>query len=458
MLTLTGSAYAIIFFFYWRMIDMKKAILCLIFTCLLVLAGCGDNNNDNGTGGNVPPTITSMTPNEVSRGQINVQGHIIGTNLNGATSVNLGDGITVQTMNVTSSTEINVQFSVAAGTAAGPRTITVTTSRGTATSSTAFSVINNRAPTPKISVSPLSGAKNTTFTFNASDSTDAAAPASIRSYLWNFGDNETANGRIVEHKYAKPGTYTVTLTVTDDSGATNQATTTIEVAEGRAPVVRYTILPESGDIFTTFTFDASASKDKDGTIQAFDWDFGDGEKASGPVVTHKFSKAGVFGVVLTETDNDGIESALEKDLRVEEFDEQIAKDEIRFVLEVFFKRFGELEHLSADVIVEHWSSSPDCPGREREIRIIENQQETLKSTSNEITEPIDVFIHPSHVSANATVVARFQFTRNDGTTGDGTVEHDFTMKFEDDEWQVCNFKLATASEPMQHLFSTDEHP
>lgn len=43
---------------------------------------------------------------------------------------------------------------------------------------------------------------------------------SIIGYAWNFGDGSTGVGVNPEHEYAFPGTYTVTLTVTDDTGAT----------------------------------------------------------------------------------------------------------------------------------------------------------------------------------------------------------------------------------------------
>lgn len=43
---------------------------------------------------------------------------------------------------------------------------------------------------------------------------------SVVEYAWDFGDGQTATGaqQVVRHTYAQPGSYTVTLTVTDDEG------------------------------------------------------------------------------------------------------------------------------------------------------------------------------------------------------------------------------------------------
>jgi len=52
----------------------------------------------------------------------------------------------------------------------------------------------------------------TEITFDASAST-----GDIQSYSWNFGDGETATGKIVNHKYQYPGEYYVSLIVSDSN-------------------------------------------------------------------------------------------------------------------------------------------------------------------------------------------------------------------------------------------------
>jgi PKD repeat protein len=61
--------------------------------------------------------------------------------------------------------------------------------------------------------------------FNSAGSFDP--DGSIASYAWDFGDNTQGTGPSPQHTYQAGGTYTVTLTVTDDQGATSTATTSV---------------------------------------------------------------------------------------------------------------------------------------------------------------------------------------------------------------------------------------
>ncbi|MEN8168112.1 MAG: PKD domain-containing protein [Pseudomonadota bacterium] len=62
--------------------------------------------------------------------------------------------------------------------------------------------------------------------------------------------------------------------------------------------------PYDGIVGIPVTFDGTGSSD-DGTIVAYDWDFGDGSTGSGPTPTHAYAAAGAYTLTLTVTDNDG---------------------------------------------------------------------------------------------------------------------------------------------------------
>jgi len=138
--------------------------------------------------------------------------------------------------------------------------------------------------------------------FNASTSYDP--DGFIVTYFWDFGDGNNATGVITAHSYADDGNYTVTLTVTDDDGATASANATKTVLN-RSPVADFTYSPPSPLINETVTFNASTSYDPDGFIVSYFWDFGDETNASGVTTNHSYSTAGNYTVTLTVTDDDG---------------------------------------------------------------------------------------------------------------------------------------------------------
>jgi PKD repeat protein len=88
----------------------------------------------------------------------------------------------------------------------------------------------NRAPTASITRS----CTDLTCTFNGAGSSDA--DGAIASYAWNFGDGTTSTATNPQHVYGSAGTYQVSLTVTDDGGATNTATTSVTVSNQASPI------------------------------------------------------------------------------------------------------------------------------------------------------------------------------------------------------------------------------
>jgi PKD repeat protein len=111
--------------------------------------------------------------------------------------------------------------------------------------------------------------------------------------------------------YAKPGDYTVTLSVSDTDGKSVTKTIIVKVtppgSSGKDSAVelvrieanRTNIYEGESISFTGF------ARDLDGDVLTYTWDFGDGsDKKTGKDVEHTFNKAGTFTVTLNVTDTD----------------------------------------------------------------------------------------------------------------------------------------------------------
>ncbi|WP_307377114.1 PKD domain-containing protein [Microbacterium sp. W4I20] len=180
-------------------------------------------------------------------------------------------------------------------------TLTVTDDRGTTDTIT--------QPVTVQAANVLPSASFEAVTTHMSVAVDAAASAdsdgTIATYSWAFGDGAVGSGATETHAYTTPGTYTVTLTVTDDRGGS--ATTTKQVTAALAPnVAPVASLAATIDNLNA-SLNASASSDSDGTIVSYAWDFGDTttKTTTTATTTHDYTAAGTFTVTVTVTDDRG---------------------------------------------------------------------------------------------------------------------------------------------------------
>jgi PKD repeat protein len=104
----------------------------------------------------------------------------------------------------------------------------------------------------------------------------------------------------------------VTLTVTDDDGATNSRTRTVmPMAPNQAPTADFT--SSCTELACDFT---DGSTDGDGTIASRSWAFGDGTTSSQTNPSHAYGTAGTYTVTLTVTDDDGATDSRTRDVTV----------------------------------------------------------------------------------------------------------------------------------------------
>src|SRR6056297_3201452 len=133
----------------------------------------------------------------------------------------------------------------------------------------------NQAPTASFT----SSCADLGCSFDGSGSSDS--DGTIASYAWDFGDGSTGSGSTASHSYAAGGTYTVTLTVTDDAGATDASSQNVTVSE-----------PSTGGV----TLSANGFKNKGRWTTDLSWD--------GATTTN----VDIYrdGGLLTTTANDGL--------------------------------------------------------------------------------------------------------------------------------------------------------
>lgn len=164
---------------------------------------------------------------------------------------------------------------------------------------------------------PYHGTINTAILFDGSRSSDS--DGNITQWLWNFGDHTNATGVAILHTYSTVGTYSVTLTVTDDKGDTDTDTTTCVITQpNRAPTKPIITGPTTGTKNTNYAYSALSTDADNDTIQyTFDWaDSSSTPSSSGFIqsgetysINHTWVTAGRFTIRITASDNQSTSSS-----------------------------------------------------------------------------------------------------------------------------------------------------
>ncbi len=146
---------------------------------------------------------------------------------------------------------------------------------------------------------PLAGTIATLFTFDGSASVSAVGQSTGLDYAWDFGDGSALGSEPqVTHQYTKVGTYSVTLTVTDNVAGKINRTQVQAVVKAIPPQARMVVSPVNGQAPLTVHFDASASTYIGNTIAEYSFDYGDGDNAvtHTPQSVHIYKQPGTYKV------------------------------------------------------------------------------------------------------------------------------------------------------------------
>ena len=188
-------------------------------------------------------------------------------------------------------------------------TLTVTDKNGLSGNSSMRITAAELQPPAAVIQAPQQADVGQPITFDGSGSTGGNP---IVNYAWNFGDRNSGSGAVVEHVYNKAGQYTVTLTVTDNTGLVGESKVEIVINElEQSPPVAVLAGPTQAPVGQDVTFDASESTPGSSPIANYAWDFGNGETTEGKnkvTVTTQYVAVGTYPVTLTVTDEDGLSS------------------------------------------------------------------------------------------------------------------------------------------------------
>ncbi len=204
-------------------------------------------------------------------------------------------------------------------------TLTVRDDQNQANSATIKVNVNNTPPSVAITSFPEGQlypvGKDTTIALQAAVS-DAQTPNAQLVFAWQTVlhhnihvhpepvDNAPSTSTIISGVgcYEDPFHYEVNLTVTDPGGLSTTVVRHLYPDCDRiAPTAVIIASKSQGLVPFNSTLDASQSMDN-GTVVDYQWDFGDGTIASGPVVAKNFTETGEYQVKLTVTDNMGLKS------------------------------------------------------------------------------------------------------------------------------------------------------
>ena len=184
-------------------------------------------------------------------------------------------------------------------------------------------------PIADFSYMPVQPRTGETVLFNGTASSDFDGV--IATYAWDLDGNGEIDSSesIASTIFPAAGTYSVSLTVTDDGGNTDTVTYSIVVtgqaqepvdspASTQLPIAGFQISPTAPKPGDLILFNGTSSLDLDGLIESFAWDFnGDGETDStAPIAEYTFASAGLYDVTLTVIDNDGNSDSVTRSIDV----------------------------------------------------------------------------------------------------------------------------------------------
>lgn len=126
------------------------------------------------------------------------------------------------------------------------------------------------------------------------------------SYTWSFGDGDMGSGDAPTHTYGAIGSYTATVTATNDVAQLTAQTTVVVTDSVTAITGLAADSSAPGTLDTPVVFTATVTG---GTGITYTWNFGDGNQGTGPRPSHTYTDTGTYTATVTAENASGMEQA-----------------------------------------------------------------------------------------------------------------------------------------------------
>ncbi len=168
-----------------------------------------------------------------------------------------------------------------------------------------FNVVNCPPP-QQAGIGPMNGCAGTSIQMNNTSG------AGANGFIWDFGDGSpTSTAFEPTHTYPGLGTYNITLTAQAGTACADTAYYTL-IVSGMTPNNTFPDTVCIGETFTATDLTTTLT----GTVNGWQWDFGDGSTASGNPINHSYSAAGDYNIQMIVSSDQGCVDTLTKPIHV----------------------------------------------------------------------------------------------------------------------------------------------
>lgn len=181
-------------------------------------------------------------------------------------------------------------------------TLTVTDANTNTSSDTVIINVVDNALTVSASADPTLVQMGVPVDFTAT----ASGGVAPYTWSWDFGDSVTSTQQNPTYTYYQSGSFTATVTVTDDIGSSVSDSVQVDVY---AEFIIETNGPYEALVDGTIILNATVTGGN--APFSFDWNLGDGVTKTGQDITHVYSSPGVYTIQLSVEDNEGLTETIE---------------------------------------------------------------------------------------------------------------------------------------------------